>query len=172
MAEAGRCTTQWLKRPLSRHYGLVFIDVEIVRLREAQGVQNRHVHWAFGWLPDGEGEALGAWLDLDGGVDPSRLLSDLQARGVERIRHLAGTGHGTGESPEGVSKSVQLEAEQVRAGVNRAIRRQGCFAIESAVLDFMADALQRAERRLDRERLVAKGQARLDSGVQMAPSGI
>ena len=173
MAEAGRCTTQWLGRPLSRRYQQAFIDVAIVRLREAQGQQDRHVHWAFGWLPDGECEALGAWMDPgDGGADPGRLLADLQARGVERIWNLAGTGSGTAQVQETVSKPALLEAEQLRAGLHRAIRRRGSFENVAAVLDFMADALQRAERRLDRERLTAKGQPRLESGAQMASPGI
>jgi len=173
MADAGRSRTQWLQRPLCRRYVLTFFDVVVARLRDGAGFRDLRVHWAFGWLVDGEGEALGAWVDSgDGVVDPARLLAGLQVRGFERTGYLAGTGTCTGIDEERVSRSIQLEAEQVRARLNRAVRRRGSFEIEAAVLDFMADALQRAERRLDRERLVVKGQARLDSGVRMAPPGL
>jgi hypothetical protein len=173
MADAGRSRTQWLKRPLCRRYVLTFFDVAVARLREGEGLRDLPVHWAFGWLIDGEGEALGAWMDSgDGSVDPVRLLADIQARGVERTGYLAGTGTCSGIDEARVSRSVQLEAEQVSARLNRAIRRHGSFETGAAVLDFMVDALQRAERRLDRERLVVKGRARLDSGVQMAPVGL
>jgi hypothetical protein len=63
-------------------------------------------------------------------------------------------------------------AERVRAYLIRAVRRHGHFENEAAALDFIAVALQRAERRLDRERLIAKERPRLDSGAQMAPRGI
>ena len=175
MTDAGRSRALWLKRPLSRRYGWAFFDVVAVRWREGEGLRDRPVHWAFGWLPDGECEALGVWLDSeDGRADPRRLLEDLRSRGVERIGYLAGpgTGAGIGQVQDRMSKVEQLEAEQVRAGLSRAIRRHGSFEIEAAVIDFMADALQRAERRLDRERLLAKGQARLDPGVQMASLGL
>ena len=63
-------------------------------------------------------------------------------------------------------------AEQVREYLIRVIRRHGPFENEAAALDFIAVGLQRAERRLDRERLVAKERPRLDSGARMAPHGI
>ena len=173
MTDAGRSRALWLKRPLCRRYGWAFFDVAVVRWREGTALRDRPVHWAFGWLPDGECEALGVWLEPgDGQADPRRLLEDLRSRGVERIGHLAGTGAGIGQAQDRVSNFEQLEAEQVRAGLSRAIRRHGSFEIEAAVIDFMADALQRAERRLDRERLLAKGRARLDSGMQMASPGL
>jgi hypothetical protein len=169
MTDAERCRTQCLNRPLSRRYGFAVSDVLNVRLRDANGLRDQSIRWAFGWLADGQGEALGAWLDpADGTGDPHRLLADLRARGVERIWHLAGTGTGTAQVLERASKPEQLEAEQVRAGLARAIRRHGSFESAAAGLDFVTGVLQRAEFRLDRERLIAKGTARLDSGVQMA----
>ena len=173
MTDAGRSRTQWLNRPLSRRYGWVLIDVASVRLRDAEGLHDHRVRWAFGWLADGECEALGAWMDREGGSDEAgRLLMDLRARGLERMWHAWGPGLGTGQEQERAPQSPGLEADQVREALTRAIRRRGSFESADAVLDFMAGALQRAERRLDRERLVARGRPRLESGAQMASPGI
>jgi hypothetical protein len=171
MVDAGRCRAQWASRPLSRCYGLAVIDVAIVRLRDAQGLHELRIRWAFGWLADGECEALGVWADA---AEPRQLLAEFRARGVERIWHLVDAASCTGmiQIRARVSKSEQLEAEQVRAGLARAIRRHGSFASEPEALDFVADALQRAERRLDRDRLGTKGRARLDPGMQTAPLGL
>ena len=164
----GALRPDWLDRPLCRRYESAIFDVATVRLCVAGGLARRRVRWAFGWLADGECEALGGWMDpADGAPDPRQLLAGLQARGLERIRCLAGPG--TGSAPDPMPQPARLEAARVRAGLARAIRRHGSFETEAAVLDFVSDALQRAERRLDRERLIAKGRARLDSGAQMAP---
>jgi transposase-like protein len=164
----GRLLSGWLDRPLCRRYESAVFDVATVRLRDAGGLARRRVRWAFGWLADGECEALGGWMDPAGGApDPRRLLAGLQARGLERVRYLAGPG--TGQVPDPMPQPPKLQAARVRVRLVRAIRRHGSFETEAAVLDFVSDALQRAERRLDRERLIAKGRARLDSGVQMAP---
>lgn len=158
----------WLNRPLCRRYESAIFDIATVRLRTADGLVRRRVRWAFGWLADGECEALGGWMDpADGVPDPRRLLAGLQARGLERVRYLAGPG--TGQAPDPMPEPPKLQAARVRVRMAGAIRRHGSFESEATVLDFVSDALQRAERRLDRERLIAKGRARLDSGLQMAP---
>ncbi len=178
MAEARQNGTQWFERPLCRHYALAIFDATIVRLRDADGLHDLQVRWAFGWLANGECEALDVWLaDSEAGSgDPRQLIAGLQARGVERIWNLVDTHTGTstnaGQDQERASRIPKFEAAQVREGLTRAVRRHGSFASEAAVLDFMTGALRRAERRLDRERLFAKGKPRLESGVQMAPSGI
>jgi len=170
MTDAAWNRTQWLHRPLCRHYAWVLLDALRVPVRHGDGDCEHRFHWALGWLADGECEGLGAWTHLEEDTDSLRWwFADLQARGVERLSNWAcpGTGQGRGHVP---SPAV-LDAEQVRAGLHRAVRRHGGFESASAVLDFIADALQRAERRLDRERLIAKGKARLDSGSQAAPAG-
>jgi transposase-like protein len=167
----GALLSDWLDRPLCRRYESAIFDVATVRLCVADGLARRRVRWAFGWLADGECEALGGWMDpADGTPDPRQLLAGLQARGLERIRYLAGPG--TGSVPDPMPQPTLLQAAQVRVRLARAIRRHGCFETEAAVLDFVSDALQRAERRLDRERLIAKGKLRLDPGVRMAPLAI
>ena len=82
----GRLLSGWLDRPLCRRYESAVFDVATVRLRDAGGLARRRVRWAFGWLADGECEALGGWMDPAGGApDPRRLLAGLQARGLERV---------------------------------------------------------------------------------------
>ncbi len=170
MADAGWQQAHWSQRPLCRRYAWALVDSLLVPVRHSDGVVERRFHWALGWLADGECEGLGAWTPYEQDNDSLRWwFADLQARGVERLSNWAcpGTGQGRGRVP----LPAMLEAEQVRARLHRAVRRRGGFESASAVLDFIADALQRAERRLDRERLIAKGLPRLDSGAQTAPAG-
>ena len=191
----GALLSGWLKRPLCRRYILGIFDASVVRLRDADGFRDHPVHWAFGWLADGECEPLGAWIGSENGAEsPLRMLADLKRRGVERIWHVTGTD--VGDLQERVSAafsstmarssvdslladaraasrrrglpSPELVAEHVREGLTRAIRRHGSFESEAAVLDFVAGALQRTERRLDRGGVIAKVRPRQDPGAQMA----
>jgi transposase-like protein len=189
----------WLNRPLCRRYVLGIFDVAIVRLRDADGCRDQPVHWAFGWLADGECEPLGAWIEPKRGAEcPLQMLEDLKGRGVERIWHVMGTDRGNlkervtaaftsttvcssvdrvlaealAAARRRVLPSPERVAEHVREGLIRAIRRQGSFENEAAALDFIAGALQRAERRLDRERVIAQARPRQDPGAQMVPLAI
>ena len=189
---AGALPSGWLRRPLCRRYVLGLFDVAVVRSVGADGLRDHPVHWAFGWLADGECEPLGAWIEPACGSEPAlQMLADLKHRGVERIWRVSGTQAGPvrervaaafcgttdssfvdgfptqapAASLRRVRPSSELAAEQVRNGLIRAIRRQGSFASEAAVLDFVAGALQRTERRLDRGG-VAKLRARRDPGAQ------
>jgi transposase-like protein len=186
------------RRPLCRHYVLGFFDTAVVRWRDAQAFHDLPIHWAFGWLADGECEPLGVWIEPDAASEgPLRLLTDLKARGLERIRHVAGTdtarlrehaaaafsSAGRGSSAERivaqvsaasrrhVPASLERSAEEVGEALARAIRRRGSFASRVAALDFVSGALQRMERRLDRERAIAKVRPRHESGAQMVPPG-
>jgi hypothetical protein len=167
-------------RPLCRRYVLGLFDIAIMRWRDAEGLRGHPVHWAFGWLADGECESLGVWIES--GMEsetPLGLLADLKSRGLERIRHVTGTDTGrlrsrvadafasTGHR----SPSSEPAAANVRDALARAIRRRGSFASEAAALDFISGALQRTERRLDRERAIAKVRPRHESGAQMVPPG-
>ena len=195
----GALPSGWLRRALCRRYILGIFDVAIVRLRDADGFRDHPVHWAFGWLADGECEPLGAWIESDSGAEsPLQMLADLKGRGVERIWHV--TGPDVGNLQERVSAafssttarssvdslltdaraasrrhvlpSPELAAEHVREGVIRAIRRHGSFESEAAVLDFFAGALQRMERRLYRGGVMAKVSPRQDAGAHRVPLGI
>ncbi|MBT9494694.1 MAG: transposase [Paucibacter sp.] len=52
-------------------------------------------------------------------------------------------------------------AADLHRSLVRAIDRHGCFANQTAALDFVADSLLRAERRLDRARAVAVSEPRI-----------
>ena len=187
-AHDGAVSSNVSRRPLCRRYVLGLFDIAVARWRDAQGVHDLPVHWAFGWLADGECEPLGVWIESGAGsAEPLRLLADLKTRGLERIRHVTGTDAGQlreraaaafssaggGSSVERVAtkESAERTAEEVREAVARAIRRRGSFASEAAALDFISGALQRMERRLDRERAIAKVRPRHESGAQMVPPG-
>jgi transposase-like protein len=180
-----------LKQPLCRSYALGAFQLVAVRVRDAEGVREVAMRWGWGWLADGECEPLGAWL----GSSLVGVFADLKSRGVERIWHVTGTDAGLscgppsaelgdsalcidrlfGEGPAGSRWDTwgasALAVEQVRDGLVRAIRRHGCFDSEAAVLDFMAGALQRTERRLDRG-MIAKGRTRQATGAQLGAPGI
>jgi len=172
----------WRERPLCRRYVLAIFDVAAVRLREAKYLRDRSVPWAIGWLADGPCEPLGAWIEPETGADGvPRMLADLQGRGVERIAYVAGIAclrdpasaafcgtivrspvdprlaEATAASPSLGLAPPELVAEEVRQGLVQAVRRHGSFESEAAALDFIAGALQRAERRLDRAGANAKG---------------
>ena len=123
------------------------------------------------------------------------MLADLKGRGVERMWHLAGPGVGhlgerasaafpgttVGAAVDGLVTGALAPsrrhglpspgrvAEHVREGLLRAIRQRRSFESESAGLDFLAGALQRMERRMDRGGLMATMRSRLDPGALMVP---
>jgi hypothetical protein len=183
---------------LCRRYVLGIFDATIAHVRESEGTRDQAVHWAFGWLADGECEPLGVWMSPQGGSDVSLdILQDLEHRGVERIWHVTGTDSGAvkerliaafsstavwpcvdelrSDAPPRrrpcLASSTERAAELFKNRLVRALRRHGSFESRAAVLDFTTDALQRAERRLDRERLIAMGEPRLDLGAQLASRG-
>lgn len=196
----GLSPSGWLRRPLCRRYILGAFDVAVVRLRDGDGCRDHRVHWASGWLADGECEALGAWIEADGGSqNPLRMMTDLAARGVERISQVTGTdsvdlrgrvaaafagaalpspcidpprAEAIAASPRCVRPSPEHAAQQVRESLIRGIRRHGSFVSEAAVLDFFAGALQRMERRLDRGGVMATVSVRHETGERPFPLGI
>ena len=186
----------WARRPLCRSYVFGVFDVATARWCDARGKSAHRMHWALGWLPDGECEPLGVWIERPSdGVGP--ILADLKERGVGRIWRVVGAegwstatrrdatilvrsvsrsalaldaGAGAVLPQHGVASPL-LFADQVREALGRAIRRHGSFEDESAALGLVAGVLQRAERRLDRERLVANEQSRLAAGAKPTKLG-
>jgi transposase-like protein len=198
MMRRGQDPIAWPTRPLCRSYVLVIFDAATIRLRSADHVSKRSVHWATGCLLDGECEPLGVWLASVFEADNSpQIVADLQRRGVERIWHLAGDVAGpvlprvteafsslsafssddracpdpTASARQYLPSSAELAAERVRNELVRALRRHGSFENENAALDFISGVLQRTERRLDRESAIAKGRPRQRSGAQTVPPG-
>lgn len=199
MTRPAQDPTSWAKRPLCRHYVLGIFDSATLRLRDADQVGRRSVHWAFGCLLDGACESLGVWFAPSGEADCGvSIVADLQRRGVERIWHVTGDDvvpvlqrvtesfAGTsvfscGERSRAASpvvarpqlrSPVELMAERARNDLIRALRRHGGFENEGTALDFISGALQRTERRLDRESAIAKGRPRQRSGAQTVPPGL
>lgn len=189
----------WLARPLCRRYILATFDAAVVRWGDVDGLRERPVHWAFGWLADGECEPLGVWIESETGAQSAaRILADLTERGVERIWHVTGSEVGAVHHRVAaafcgtpVSSSVdrrltaasavagrrappfpEFAANHARERLIRAIRRHGCFESEAAVLDFVAGALQRTERRLYRGGVIAKVSPRHQAGEHRIPLGI
>ena len=187
----GASPAGWLGRPLCRRYVLGIFDGAVVRSEGGQGGRDRTVHWATGWLADGECEFLGAWIEPEESPEgPPRMLADLKRRGVERIWHVAGTDAGglrervsaafpgstPGSSgdrlpPQALATAPEHVAAQVRQRLKQGIRRHGSFESGSAVLDFLARALQRTERRMDRGGMTTTVRLLPDSGTQRASPG-
>ena len=177
----------WLDRPLCRRYALGMFDVANVRTEGGQHGRDRSVYWATGWLADGECEFLGAWIEAPGTPEgPSRMLADLKRRGVERIWHVAGADSGGLQqqantafvgstcdrlSTEAFAAVPERVAAEVRARLKRGIRRHGSFENPSAALDFLARALQRTERRMDRGGMTTTVRLLPDSGTQRTSPG-
>jgi transposase-like protein len=52
-------------------------------------------------------------------------------------------------------------ASALQGRLAEAVKKHGCFESSDAALDFIADALRRAERRMDRDRIVANAEPRI-----------
>ena len=181
----------WLAKPLCRRYVTSVFEATAVRCRDGDTVGRQEIEWAFGWLPDGECEPLGAWLRSAPESDhEAAVVVDLRSRGVERLWVVVGAGRTglaaamggrtTGASVDGIvagptgetghlgSPFPAVVTGQIRDRLQRAVRRHGVFESSAKALDFIAVALQRAERRLDEERSVAAQQRRLAANAPMA----
>lgn len=76
----------WQSRMLEPIYPVVWLDALFVRMRQDGTVQNRAVHVAIGLTREGHKEVLGLWVETNEGAKFwMRVLSELQARGVEDI---------------------------------------------------------------------------------------
>ena len=171
-------------RPLCRRYALVIPGVTPVHVRDTGGIGEHPLFWILGWLADGECEPQGLCL---GAQALPQMLDDFRSRGLERVWHLEPLDDGCAQEAEGATLAIERAfpgalassrprmlpnaaavAKDMRDRLIRAVRRHGHFENETAALDFVARALQRAERGLDRERLMARAQPRLDPEVQAA----
>ena len=171
-------------RPLCRRYALVIPGVAPVHVRDAGGIGKQPLFWVLGWLADGECEALGLCL---GAQAPPQMLDDFRRRGLERVWHLEPPDDGCAQEAVGATLAIERAfpgalassrphmlpdaaavARDIGDRLIRAVRRHGHFESEAAALDFVVRALQRAERGLDRERLMARTQPRLDANAQVA----
>jgi putative transposase len=77
---------EWQGRRLDRIYPVVWLDALFVKMRLDGTVQSRAVFVAIGLTTSGHKEVLGLWVETNEGAKFwMRVLSDLQARGVEDI---------------------------------------------------------------------------------------
>jgi putative transposase len=76
----------WQQRPLDRMYPVVIFDALRVKVRDDGVVRNKAAYLALAVTRDGTKEVLGIWLEQnEGAAFWLRILSELQARGVEDI---------------------------------------------------------------------------------------
>ncbi len=84
----------WQSRPLDPVYAVVFLDAIVVKVRDAQVVQNKPAYIAVGVDADGEKHVLGIWLSRTppGGAAEGEgarfwgsVMADLRNRGVRDI---------------------------------------------------------------------------------------
>ncbi len=189
MANSESDLTSALRRPLCQRYALGIPGAAVVRLRDAAGFREESLYWVLGWLVDGECEPLGVCV---GAQALPRMMADLKTRGAQRIWHVAArVDDGGGQAGEVAARALtdafpgalassrphvlpiaEAVAKDVRTGLIRAIRRRGHFDSGAAALDFVAHALQRAERRLDRERLAARERSPIHPDARTASAAV
>ena len=84
----------WQSRPLDPVYAVVFLDAIVVKVRDAQVVQNKPAYVAIGVDADGEKHVLGIWLAKtppetaaagEGARFWGAVMADLRNRGVRDI---------------------------------------------------------------------------------------
>ena len=84
----------WQSRPLDPVYAVVFLDAIVVKVRDAQVVQNKPAYIAVGVYAYGEKHVLGIWLSRtpQGGAAEGEgarfwgsVMADLRNRGVRDI---------------------------------------------------------------------------------------
>lgn len=132
-------------------------------------------HWALGFFTDGQFEVLGAWQD-EGAMTAQRIAVDLHVRGIERVKAVAAEGavvEAMGALRPEVSATTTAELAEsgafgprmrrairwtdaagshLQGRMSRVARRQVPFADPAAAADFVAQAFQRADRDLLRDR--------------------
>jgi transposase-like protein len=78
--------TAWQQRPLERSYPVVFLDALRVKIRDEGVVRTKAIYLALGITRSGTKDVLGLWVEqTEGARFWHRVLSELQARGVEDI---------------------------------------------------------------------------------------
>ena len=164
-------TNQWFNGPLCCRYLVVRFDKVRLPTREGRAAEDSDWYWALGFFTDGHVRVLGAWRD-DGAGTPERIAAELLERGIERIgaiaaeaaivnamaglRAKAGTSSATGLVESGTFGPRMQRAirwtdavgRHLQARMGRVVKRQAPFEDRIAASDFIAQAMQRAERDL------------------------
>lgn len=170
-------TRDWFRTVLCSRYLFVRFDrLRIPMLRDGAVVYEEW-HWALGLFTDGQFQVLGAWPD-EGEGTAQRIATDLNDRGIERVHAVAAEDsllralavlqpqvcrNTTAQllSPDvlspGMLRAVRwTEAvwPHLQGRVSRGVKREGAFADQHAVADFLAKAFQRISRDLLDDRYV------------------
>lgn len=166
-------TARWLSRPLCVRY--VLAEFKTLRLPVRDGAEVRDVswRWALGLFKPDEYEVLGAWPV---GATSADVAHELHQRGVEHLTAISADvgmdcastfpdavywspvseAHGTsvpaaagfGPRRRAALRSAAAIAHCLQVSITRAIKRRAPFADEAAAAAFLAQTLERADRRL------------------------
>lgn len=80
----------WHTRPLCRTYLLLLFETLSLQVNDGGPACVRALRWAFGVLPDGQHEVLGAWLAPEAQeAGWQEVFEDIKVRGVEKIGFVA-----------------------------------------------------------------------------------
>ncbi|MEO6279863.1 hypothetical protein [Roseateles sp.] len=173
MNRSARDLEHWLSRPLCCRYVLAEFKTLRLPIRDGAEVLDMSWRWALGLFKPGEYEVLGAWPAGAPSVD---VAHDLHQRGLEHLTAVSadvgmdcastfpdavcwssvGDPNITRVPPSGsfgprrraALRSAAATARRMQISINRAIKRRGPFADEAAAAAFLAQTLERADRRL------------------------
>lgn len=169
-----RPQTPWFSKPLCCRYVLAEFKTLPLPVRDGDAVKDISWRWALGLFKQDEYEVLGAWPAR---VSLALVALDLHVRGIEHINAIVaeasadlapldpdatlwpmaesgldalhpstaaafGHGHRTALQP------ATATAERLHKSLTREIRRRAPFADEVAAATFLAQALEKADRRL------------------------
>lgn len=165
----------WFRGTLCCRYLVVRFGTLRVPMLKGGAVAAAEWHWALGFFRDGQFEVLGAWQDESEGT-AQRIAMDLHDRGIERIKAIAAEDRLL-EAMVGLRPKVcrnttaelvesgrlgscmrraacwaEVTGQRLQARMSGVARRQAPFADPAAAADFIAQAFQRADRDLLRDR--------------------
>jgi hypothetical protein len=162
---------RWFSGALCCRYLVVRFDKLRLPMFKGRDAAASEWHWALGFFTNGQIGVIGAWQD-DGAKTPERIADDLHKRGVERIGALAAETAIVGAMADLGPKACKGSATELlesgafgprmqrairwtdaagrhlQARLDRVATRQVPFADRAASTDFIARAMQKAERDL------------------------
>lgn len=166
---------RWFSGPLCCRYLVArFGKLRVPVLQEGATVAAEW-HWALGFFRDGQFEVLGAWQD-EGEGTAQRIAVDLHDRGIERIKAIAAEdrlleamaglrpkacrnttaqlveSRRLGARMQRAARWTEVAGQRLQARMSGVARRQAPFADPAAGANFIAQAFQRADRDLLRDR--------------------
>jgi hypothetical protein len=168
-------STRWFSGTLCCRYLVVRFGKLSVPMLKAGAPIAADWHWALGFFTDGQFEVLGAWQD-EGAMTAQHIAVDLHERGIERVKAVAAEGafieamrrlrpEFSGATTAELAESGAFGPRMRRAlrwtdaaglhlqgRMSRVARRQAPFADSAVAADFIAQAFQRADRDLLRDR--------------------